>query len=135
MTLSDQPWVVTSFSEPNKSTTPQSTLIPGMIHFFFSASTNDSPLSSFWYSVSWNKITPEMCSANFLSPENNNYKNRRRWAVIIWSRLKDTGTYDMRGKMLQFSFLSDGFVSTIDLGISKNWEEKARYSWDRWEDF
>lgn len=42
------PWVVHSPSEPIRSTTPLSTLIPGMMFFFFSSSTKGVPSSAFW---------------------------------------------------------------------------------------
>lgn len=66
------PWVVHSPSEPNKSTTPVSTLMPGMIPRFFKMSTNGVPSAAFWYNVSWNKITPEMLSFNLSLVVNNN---------------------------------------------------------------
>lgn len=42
------PCVVVSPSEPNKFTTPASTLIPGIMQRFLSTSTNGTPSSVFW---------------------------------------------------------------------------------------
>ena len=46
--LQNLPWVVHSPSDAIKSTTPLSTLIPGMIPIFFIKEMNDSPEAVFW---------------------------------------------------------------------------------------
>lgn len=77
------PWVVHSFSLPIKSTTPLSTLIPGMIFLRFKSSTNGVPSSVFWYKVSWNKITPEMWSPKESGAVNNNWRYLRRFSSVF----------------------------------------------------
>jgi hypothetical protein len=57
------PWVTHSPLVPNKGLMPLSTLMPGMMPLDFISSTSGVPSSAFWYSVSSNKMTPEMyCS-------------------------------------------------------------------------
>lgn len=75
------PWVVHSSSDPRRGTTPLSTLMPGMIPFCFSSSTNSVPLSAFWYRVSWNRITPEMCSATTLSEVKSSWNTTKAYQL------------------------------------------------------
>lgn len=80
---SSLPCVVHSPSEPNKSTTPVSTLMPGMIPFFFNRSTNGVPSAHFWYNVSWKRITPEIFSHILSSVVNNNSRYARRFSSLF----------------------------------------------------
>jgi len=57
------PCVTHSPLVPNNGLMPLSTLMPGMMPLDFISSTSGVPSSAFWYSVSSNKMTPEMyCS-------------------------------------------------------------------------
>ena len=75
------PCVVHSPFVPARGTTPLSTLIPGMMPLSIRILENGVPLSSFWYSVSWKRITPEICSDSPLPVTN--YK-----ILIIQYRIK-----------------------------------------------
>ena len=71
------PWVVHSSSEPNRLTTPWSTLIPGRIPRLLRISGNGVPSAAFWYRVSWKRITPEMFSATAASERNSSCGRER----------------------------------------------------------
>lgn len=71
------PWVVHSSSDPNRGTTPLSTLIPGIMSRCRRSSTKGVPSSAFWYTVSWKRITPLIFSACSGGTEN------RSWRYLV----------------------------------------------------
>ena len=80
-----------SSSEPNRLTTPWSTLMPGRMPRLLRISAKGVPSAAFWYRVSWKRITPEMFSATAASERNNSYRSRETVRIIL-DKKKDVNT-------------------------------------------